>query len=48
MRKQGWAREGQEKKEDRQLILNKLCTAVLWSFRGSTAKKWFTQGECPG
>ena len=39
MRKQGQAKEKQEKKEDRRPILKKLCAAHLQSFRGQHSEK---------
>ena len=48
MRRRRQARERKEKGEDRQPILKRLCAALLRSFSGSTAKKWFVREECPG
>ena len=45
--KQRWARERQEKKEDRQLIL-KLHAALLQSFRGQHSKKMVCTRGVPG
>ena len=44
MRRQRRARKRQEKEEDRRSILEKLCAALLRSFRGQHSKKWFAEG----
>ena len=41
MRRQRWALNSQEKREDNRPILEKLCAALLRSFRVEHAKKWF-------
>ena len=48
MRRQRWARERQEKREDRRLILKKLCAALLRSFRRQHREKIVCARGVPG
>ena len=43
-----WARERQEKREDRRLIIKKLRAALLWSFRGKLGEKMACERGVPG
>ena len=40
-----WSRERLEKRENKRPISKRLRAALLWSFRGSKAEKWFVWGS---